>query len=115
MENTCFKACHLWKKYGDRCPNYVIGYWKQEGSSTEKRIEDCVPRRTLEQLKKIHSILLGLHKASNEERNASNALAGVLVKVVKAAEKGQVLINGLDTETPQISLTGELQEGFPEG
>jgi len=83
MENTCNKDCPLWKKHKDKCPNYMVTHWKDEHSNTEKRLEDCVPRRTLLQLQTIHNLLIGLQKTSNAERNASNALAYVLMEGIR--------------------------------
>ena len=105
MQSTCSKECHLWKKYKDSCPNYIVGYWKESGSSTEVRIEDCAPKRILEQLKVIHNLLIGLHQASNEERNSSDALVGVMAEVVKRAQEGRILINGFDTEEATLPAT----------
>lgn len=103
MESTCSKDCHLWKKYQDKCPNFVVGYWKSEATKEERRIEDCVPRRTLEMLKEMYNLLVGLHRTSNQERDASNALTYVMMEAVKKASEGRIFIHGLDTETPTIS------------
>lgn len=110
MENTCSKDCYVWKKYRDKCPNYIVGYWREESSGHEKRVEDCAPRRILELLKTFHSLLVGLQKTSNAERDASNSLAYVLMEVVKKAAEGKVLINELNTETAKIPLTFQLPQ-----
>lgn len=98
MEDTCFKDCLLWKKFNERCPNRVIGYWLDNQTKQEKRIVDCAPKRILEELKVIHNLLIGLQQTSNQERNASNALVGVMAEVVKKAQEGRVMINGFDPE-----------------
>lgn len=101
MRDTCSKTCMLWKKHKDSCPNYVIGYWRE--GDKEMRIEDCAPKRILEQLKVLHNLVIGLQQTSNQERDASNGLANVMFEVVKKAQEGRVMIGGINTEKSDLS------------
>ena len=98
MESTCKKGdCYWWKKMGERCPLFLKGEWtNDEGIS--KLVEDCAPVRNTLQLRVIHNLLIGLQKASNQERNSSDGLVDVMMQMIQKASQGRILINGLDTE-----------------
>jgi len=69
MENTCNKDCHLWKKYKEKCPNYIRSGWKPENSTEIKYIEDCAPKRTMLMIQELYNRLIGVEKAQEEMRN----------------------------------------------
>ena len=100
MKDTCNKECFLWKEHGDNCPNYVVGYFKKIGEHEEKRVEDCVPKRTLLQLQELNNLIIGLQQTSNEERNANNGLAYALFKTIEFAgsHAGKIEVKFPDAE-----------------
>lgn len=69
MENTCSKDCHLWKKYKDRCPNYIRSGWKPTDSAEITYFEDCAPKRTLIMIQELYNRLIAVEKTQEELRN----------------------------------------------
>lgn len=69
MKNTCLTECPLWKKFKDKCPNFMVSHWKNpEGK--ERRIEDCAPKRTFLMLQSIENRVLALEQSNQQQRNA---------------------------------------------
>jgi hypothetical protein len=80
MEDTCKKSdCHLWKKYREKCPNYVRSGWRSVESNQEKTIHDCAPIRTMLMLQELYNRLIGVEKVGEQTRNA-------LVQIGKMAQ-----------------------------
>ena len=70
MEDTCKKSdCHLWKKYGEKCPNYIRSAWRKNDSNQEKIVHDCAPIRTMLMLQDLYNKLIGVQQVSEETRN----------------------------------------------
>ena len=70
MEDTCKKPdCHLWKKYGEKCPNYYRTGWREKDSSQEIIVHDCSPVRTMLMLQDISNRLIGVQQAGEQTRN----------------------------------------------
>ncbi len=70
MQDTCKqKDCHLWKKYGERCPNYIKTEWKNEQEAQLKLVHDCAPIRTMLMLADFTNRLIGVEKSNEQVRN----------------------------------------------
>jgi len=69
MQDTCKKECHFWKKYGDKCPNYIRSGWRSSESQEEITVHDCAPIRTLLMIQELYNKFIGVQQASEETRN----------------------------------------------
>jgi hypothetical protein len=79
MENTCNEKCHLWKKYGINCPNYIESWWTFEDKKKPILIKDCAPKRTFLMIQELYNRLVGLQQASEQQRNN----AGTIIDLTK--------------------------------
>ena len=68
MENTCSKDCPLWKKYKEKCPNFIQTTWKDDKGNM-KIINDCSPKRTMLMIQELYNRIIGVEKAQEQQRN----------------------------------------------
>jgi len=68
MENTCSKDCPLWKKYKEKCPNFIQTTWKDDKGNM-KIINDCSPKRTMLMIQELYNRVIGVEKAQEQQRN----------------------------------------------
>ena len=94
MEGTCKQDCHLWKKYREKCPNYIESWWKSNaptvgpsghGASVNEvpvLVKDCTPKRTLLMLQEIHDRLVTVQAVNEGTKNMVPLVLGALLKGV---------------------------------
>ena len=70
MEHTCTLSneCPLWKKYKEKCPNYIQTTWKDDKGNV-KIINDCSPKRTMLMIQELYNRIIGVEKAQEQQRN----------------------------------------------
>jgi len=85
MENTCFPECKQYKKRF-KCRDYVEAKWVDDETQEVKIIEDCATRRNYFMLVELKNRLIGVQKASEQERNKMHDLTQVMCKVVETIQ-----------------------------
>jgi len=83
MEDTCNKECPLWKKYKDKCPNYVESWWQSNDGGEPKLVKDCAPKRTFLMIQELNNRLVGLQQAQEQQRNLTSTVMTSLQSVAK--------------------------------
>lgn len=83
MEGTCSKDCPLWKKYKEKCPNYIEAWWKPDNGNEPKLIKDCAPKRTFLMIQELHNRLISLQQAQEQQRNLTSTVMTSLQGVAK--------------------------------
>jgi len=82
MQDTCIREkCPLWKKFKERCPNFIETGWKEHDSSQPVMISDCAPRRTLLMMQTLYNRFIGVQKSSEKQINTNVKFMGVLENV----------------------------------
>lgn len=100
--DTCHgKACPFWKRYGEYCPNFVIGKWRT-GKGHEYETKDCAPKRSMILSQQIYDSMIGVRMDYNEVRNASEK---VLQLAAQSIGVELLIEDGVVEDTKQIEET----------
>lgn len=91
MDNTCSKECPLWKKYKDKCPNYIQTTWTNEKGEV-KLIEDCAPKRTMLMLQEVYNRLVGVEKSQEQQRNEFSYFTAIIKNAMQGANNANYQI-----------------------
>lgn len=100
MEATCWKGCPLHKKYGDKCPNFVVTTW-ESSEGRIKDVKDCAPIRTFLMIRDLFNRIVGMEAANNQSRNQ---LAD-MVSAIKSSTRLQVV------HIPKFDRPKEVKDG----
>jgi len=87
MEGTCDKNCPLWKKYKEKCPNYIESWWKPENKKEPILIKDCAPKRTFIMIQELHNRFIGVEKSQEEQRNRMDVVNKTFSRLMIAMGK----------------------------
>jgi len=103
MENTCnHKECKFYKfmkfKEPAECFNYKESWWTQE-KGEPNLVKDCAPTRTIIMVQDLYNRLIGVQKASEQERNAMIKFAQA-VNEAKDIVKIEINDNDLQQRIP---------------
>lgn len=93
QESTCFEGCRYRDKKGNfrkTCPDYFELSWKSETGEICVT-EDCARRRTLLMMLNMDTRLVGVQKASEQERNATHRLTDVLSGIAQGQKAGDII------------------------
>lgn len=83
MQNTCPKEqCPLYKKYKDKCPNFIETGWKAHDSAQPVMIADCAPKRTMLMVQDLYNRFIGIQKSNEEQRNQGTETMGMMAAVI---------------------------------
>ncbi|MHC4757101.1 MAG: hypothetical protein ACYTE8_00430 [Planctomycetota bacterium] len=94
LEDTCNTDCPFWKKYKERCPNFLKTTWSpHDTQGTPVLMNDCAPKRSVLMQMEVTNRVLGLQKDVEEDRNAQRAN---LLAMAEMARQGM--------EIPQIEM-----------
>jgi len=84
MQDTCSKEkCPLWRKYKERCPNFIETTWKEHDAAQPIMVSDCAPKRTMLMTQELFNRFVGVQKSNEEQRNESVRFIGVLGSIFK--------------------------------
>jgi len=79
MTGTCYIKCPWWKKYKEKCPNFIKTTWRPGGGGQPETIDDCAPKRSTLMLMVVLERLEGQQTAANKERNRQNTNIKLMV------------------------------------
>jgi len=82
-------------EFPKECSNYIEAWWTDENNKQQKIMQDCAPRRTLWMVQDLFNRQIGLQKAQEEQRNASDQAMATFIqfgrtiglKVIESADK----------------------------
>lgn len=95
-EDTCIgKPCPFWKRYGDKCPNYVEGVWESK-ELDRYTTKDCAPKRAMLLTQQMYDHIIGTRRDFNQMRNAS-----VQILQLAACQTGVPLVVEGEIEEPK--------------
>jgi len=98
MIDTCnHKECKFHDLLGgepSQCPQYIESWWTAEGEEP-KLVKDCSTKRLFLMVQELHNRLIGVQKASEQERNAMIKFAQA---VNQAKDVVKIKINGNDLQ-----------------
>ena len=79
-EDTCIgKPCPFWKKYKEKCPNFVEGAWVTNEGHTYVT-KDCAPKRAMILCQQVYDQMIGTRKDYNLVRNANAELIKIILE-----------------------------------
>lgn len=90
----------------DQCPFFQKFGWSGEGGIYETK--DCSPRRTAFMVQDLYNRLVGVQKASEQERNKSHALVEELVNIIALIQKNPTAsVRFVMNDKPLLESTDE--------
>ncbi len=81
--DTCSKNCVFYEKYKERCPHYIQTVWTDKKQAQPTVINDCAPKRAVILQTDAFNRMLGLQRASEQERNLQHGMLTVMAEVAK--------------------------------
>ena len=93
MEGTChYQNCQFHQLIGgepEHCPNFKQTWWtSKEGEP--KMVNDCAPIRTLIMMQELHTRLIGLQAAQEQQRNESVKIMDAFSRILIEARNDQI-------------------------
>ena len=87
MQDTCIKEkCPLYKKFKERCPNYIITGWKVHKEAQPVMISDCAPKRTLLMMQTLFNRFIGVQQSSEKQINTNVKFMGIMENVFESLQ-----------------------------
>jgi hypothetical protein len=102
--STCNKKCPFWKKYKEKCPNFIATTWRPSGGGQPLTVNDCSPKRTTLMLMDVLERLDGFHTASNKERNRQNCNIKLLVSHIGQMNEDSEMPNLIYDEAEVLQI-----------
>ena len=80
MKDTCTDDCKFWKKYKDKCPNYIETTWTSE-DNIPSVFKDCAPKRNVIMTMDLMNKFNGLQVAVEQDRNMQHRVVQELISM----------------------------------
>jgi len=92
MDTCNYKECKLFDLLGgtpEQCPNYQEMWFTPSDGGKPILVKDCAPRRTFLMISELHQRLIGVEKASEEDRNSTSRLAQSVTLLAQALDNNE--------------------------
>jgi len=78
MKDTCYEDCKFWKKYKDKCPNFILTTWTSD-DNIPSTFKDCAPKRSVIMQMDMMQMIRGLQVDVEQDRNMQHRVVQELI------------------------------------